>query len=226
MDKTEGYSVRCIKNEIAKTPITKTVITDESEFIVDPRDGNKYKIVRLENQVWMAENLKATKFNDNTEIPLVIDKIAWRRFLNPAYCWYENQEAYSTYGALYNWHAVNSGKLCPTGWHVPSDEEWTTLVNRFGGMTSAGDALKESGTLHWGRPAIGGIVSNFDALPGGIRNELGEFDEIGETGYWWSYLKAQKPAGIYRIMSFTSSFVNSRNFKDKPVGLSVRCIKD
>ncbi len=227
-NKTEGYSVRCIKDEAAmETNIIQTSTVEESDFIIDQRDEQKYKIVRYDNVIWMAENLKASRFNDNSEIPLVIDKIAWNRMESPAFCWYENQEAYSTYGALYNWYAVNSGKLCPVGWHIPSDEEWIILFNKFGGANSAANYLKEPGTTHWARPNPGSVdISHFNALPGGFRNDLGDFFDIGENGYWWSYLKAYKPTGNYNIMNYGSTYVTTRNFKKKPIGLSVRCIKD
>jgi len=88
----------------------------------------------------MAENLKTTKLNDGTSIPLVTSSATWGTLSTPAYCWYNNDEAsYKvTYGALYNWYTVNTGKLCPSGWHIPNDAEWTTLTNYLGGLSLAG----------------------------------------------------------------------------------------
>ncbi|MGB4293792.1 MAG: FISUMP domain-containing protein, partial [Bacteroidales bacterium] len=93
-------------------------------------DGNRYKVIMIGNQLWMAENLRTTKYNDGTPIPLVTDNTAWSNLTSPGYCWYDNNSTNKdTYGALYNWYTVNTGKLCPSGWHVPSDDEWTIMQN-------------------------------------------------------------------------------------------------
>ena len=103
-------------------------------------DGNVYHTVTIGTQVWMVENLKTTKYNDGTAIPLVTDNTAWGALTTPGYCWYNNDSATykNTYGALYNWYAVNTGKLAPTGWHVPTDSEWTVLTTYLGGQSVAG----------------------------------------------------------------------------------------
>ena len=114
-------------------------------------DGNVYHSVTIGTQVWMVENLKTTKYNDGTSIPLVTDATDWHNLLTPGYCWNNNDEATykATYGALYNWYTVNTGNLCPTGWHVPGDAEWTTLTTYLGGEDVAGGKLKEVGITHW-----------------------------------------------------------------------------
>jgi len=95
-------------------------------------DGNVYHTVIIGTQIWMVENLKTTKYNDGTSIANVTDNVEWIGLTSPAYCWYNNYTSYKTqFGALYNWYAVNTGKLAPTGWHVPSHAEWTTLTNFF-----------------------------------------------------------------------------------------------
>ncbi|MFZ4572381.1 MAG: fibrobacter succinogenes major paralogous domain-containing protein [Bacteroidales bacterium] len=106
-------------------------------------DGNLYHSVTIGTQVWMDENLKTTKYNDGSSIPLVTDSIAWINMTTPGYCWYHNNAAAykNTYGALYNWYAVNTGKLAPTGWHVPTDAEWTILVAYLGGELLAGGRI-------------------------------------------------------------------------------------
>ncbi|MBN2730120.1 MAG: hypothetical protein JXR53_12925 [Bacteroidales bacterium] len=97
-------------------------------------DGNTYDIVKIGNQVWMAENLKTTKFNDNNSIPLVTDSLSWINISSAAYCWPQNSQGYgNAYGVLYNWYTVSSDKLCPLGWHVPSNAEWTELSDYLGG---------------------------------------------------------------------------------------------
>ena len=107
----------------------------------------------------MAENLKTTKYRDGTSIPLVTENTAWLNLTTPGYCWYNNDAAHykSTYGALYNWYVLNAGSngwknVCPTGWHVPTDAEWTTLTTYLGGESIAGGKLKETGTSHWLSP--------------------------------------------------------------------------
>src|SRR5450759_4787246 len=110
-------------------------------------DGNVYKTVTIGKQVWMVENLKTTKYNDGITIPLVIDNTAWTDLITPKYSWFNNDIANKeVYGALYNWYTVNTNKLCPKGWHIPTDEEWTTLTTYLGGEGVAGGKLKETGT--------------------------------------------------------------------------------
>src|SRR5664279_5386678 len=120
-------------------------------------DGNVYKNVTIVKQILMAENLKTTKFNDGTSIPLVRENSAWKDMNSPSFCWYNNDATTNknNYGALYNWYTVNTNKLCPSGWHVPSDAEWTTLRTYLGGDSVAGGKLKETGTTHWKSPNTG-----------------------------------------------------------------------
>ncbi|MDZ7633244.1 MAG: fibrobacter succinogenes major paralogous domain-containing protein [Bacteroidales bacterium] len=144
---------------------------DEAETVTDS-DGNVYKTLVIGTQIWLAENLKTTKFNDGSQIPFVSEETSWVATLTtPGYCYYDNNTANkSVYGGLYNWYAVETGKLCPKGWHVPSDAEWTTITNLFGGESVAGNALKEKGTAHWTSPNDGATnESGFTALPGGNR---------------------------------------------------------
>ena len=98
-------------------------------------DGNSYKTIRIGDQLWMVENIKTTKYNDGTSIPNVTDDSEWENMNSDAYCWYDNNASLykSTYGALYNWYAVDTKKLCPIGWHIPSHAEWNTLVDYLGG---------------------------------------------------------------------------------------------
>lgn len=129
----------------------------ESEFVgqtfIADADGNTYKIIKIGDQVWTAENLRTTRYNDGTEIPLVTDYTAWTNLTTPAYAWTNNDIGNkSVYGALYNWFAVKTCKLCPSGWHVPTDAEWTILENHLGGISVAGGKMKETGTEHWFAP--------------------------------------------------------------------------
>jgi uncharacterized protein (TIGR02145 family) len=192
----------------------------------DP-DGNIYKTIKIGNQTWMSENLKTTKFNDGTAIPLVIDNAAWLGLNAPAYCWYDNDSTYkNTYGALYNGYAVNTGKLCPAGWHVSSDAEWSGLITYLGGENVAGGKLKEKGTTHWSSTNPGATnESGFTALPGGSRYSNGFFFTIKNLGYWWTSIEGKTLNGWYRSIYNRNSVV-SRNYYDLTNGFSVRCLKD
>ena len=184
-------------------------------------EGNYYNIVTIGSQVWMAENLKTTRYNDNNEIPLVTNNTEWSVFSTPAYCWYNNDIANKNiYGALYKRYAVNTGKLCPTGWHVPSEGEWTSLITYLGGENVAGGKLKETDTIHWFSPNTGATnESGFTALPGGARSSGSSmFFGVGGIGTWWSVDSA------WYMVSNTSTVTR---FGDAPEdGLSVRCLKD
>jgi uncharacterized protein (TIGR02145 family) len=176
----------------------------------------------------MAENLKTTKYNDGTAIPNVTDGTAWHALSTPAYCWYNNDAATNkaTYGALYNWYTVNTGKLCPTGWHVPTDAEWTTLTDYLGGINVAGGKLKEIGTTHWSSPNTGATnETGFTALPGGSRVGYGYFGGIGSFGDWWSSSESSTYDAWYRNVDNGSSDVD-RGDGNKFNGCSVRCVRD
>jgi uncharacterized protein (TIGR02145 family) len=203
-------------------------------------DGNWYKTVIIGTQVWMAENLKTTRFNDKTKIPLVSEDIAWNALSTPGYCWYNNRTTNKTvYGALYNWYAISTGKLCPTEWHVPSDAEWHDLILYFDPSAeltvmpvyeslTAGNQLKEIGTTHWTETDINVTnVSGFSALPAGSRDSYGNFNYIGTNGYWWTS-SATEPSSIYAwVNELAYNFGNESRFNSYIVdGLSVRCVKD
>jgi len=136
-------------------------------------DGNVYNTITIGTQIWMKENLKTTKYNDGSSIPLVTDNTAWINLSTPGYCWYNNDAATykSAYGAMYNWYTVNTGKICPPNWHVPTDTQWETLITYLGGKIIAGGKMKETGTAHWTSPNIGATnETGFTALPGGYRH--------------------------------------------------------
>jgi uncharacterized protein (TIGR02145 family) len=181
----------------------------------------------------MVENLKTTRYNDGTAIPLVTDSAAWGNLSTPGCCWYNNDSVSfgATYGALYNWYTVNTDKLAPSGWHVANDSEWTILTTYFGGIGVAGRKLKETGTSHWASPNTGVTnESEFTALPGGWRDTNGTFYEIGSSGYWWSGYRKYTNSGTviqlwYRSMVYNYPFV-FRNGYSAQAGYSVRCVRD
>lgn len=206
------------------------LINDGFNAVIDA-DGNSYNIVKIGNQVWMSENLKATRYNDGTAIPFVKDKMAWSNLTTPGFCWYNNDEC--TYkkelGALYNWYTVNTGKLCPAGWHVPSEAEWSALAEYLGGKSIAGGKLKETGTVHWKNTnARATNERGFTALPGGHRSSSGEFGFIGDGGYWWSATDTSAGTAWYiRMFYSTGEVIHSKYYYYlKKLGMSVRCLRD
>lgn len=190
-------------------------------------DGNAYKIVKIGNQVWMAENLKTTRLNDGTPIPLVPQKTDWSTRSTAGYCWYNNdQPTADTYGALYNWYTVQTNKLCPTGWHTPSAIEWSELISYSGGASTAGGKLKETGIAHWlSTDSTTTDEFNFTALPGGIRDTSGDFFGTGYLGGWWTATEDDFDLAKYQLMrNVFSNVFNYSNLKQS--GVSVRCLKD
>lgn len=194
-------------------------------------DGNVYNTVVIGTQTWMAENLKTLTLNDGT--PILISESSFNS-TTPNYCWYENDSiTYSNpYGALYNWFVVNTGNLCPTGWHVPTDVEWATLGTYLGGDNVAGGKLKETGTVHWsgmGSNAGATNTTGFTALPGGQRDKSNDilFNFIGSTGLYWSSTEATIAAGYAWYRGLTSQDATiSRGVMDGKTGISVRCINN
>jgi uncharacterized protein (TIGR02145 family) len=198
-------------------------------------DGNVYKTITIGNQVWMKENLKTTKYNDGKAIPLVKDDMVWKELTTPAFCWNNNDETANKnkYGALYNWYTVNTNKLCPRGWHVPTNAEWTILTTYLGGESVAGGKLKETGTTHWESPNTGATnEKGFTALPGGSRNYAGAFNYTGSNviffrsnGCWWSSTGLSDFNAYYRRLYNSLSEVYS-SLSVKQFGYSIRCMKD
>jgi len=204
-------------------------LTDLQAQTVKDIEGNVYKTVTIGTKVWMAENLKTTKYNDGTAIPLVTDDKAWEALTTPAYCWYNNDATANkkTYGALYNWYTVNTKKLCPTSWHVPSDAEWTTLTTNLGGISVAGGKLKETSTTHWQSPNTGATnETGFTALPGGFRSLDGACLSIGLDGLWWSAAEDNAAEAWYRHLYYEGSVSRRDNEGNKRDGFSVRCLRD
>lgn len=182
--------------------------------------------VTIGTQIWMRKNLDVIKYNDNTAIPLVTDGIAWSELTTPAYCWYNNDSTtYHEYGALYNGFAVTTGKLCPSGYHVPDTTEWRTLINYVGGNNVAGGRLKEAGTAHWQTPNIGANDTVcFTALPGGSRPL--SFNYIGMYNYLWNSTVYDAQNLYLSSMYYNFSQGVYISYNTKTLGFSVRCIKD
>jgi uncharacterized protein (TIGR02145 family) len=200
---------------------------------VEDVDGNRYNTVKIGTQAWMAENLKTTKYNDGTTIPLVTDSSGWAALTTPGFCWYNNEETIykSTYGALYNWFVVDTASngnknLCPVSWHVPSEVEWTILSDYLGGADVAGGKLKEIGTTHWFSPNTGATDQfGYSALPGAYRYWNGSFGDIGISGYWYSSTELWSNGAGNRHTNYNDSGLSGGGAEEQD-GFSVRCLKD
>ena len=204
----------------------KSITTDPT--IVSDIDGNAYKVIRIGSQIWMAENLKVTHYRNSNLIPNVMNNDSWGNLTTGARCYHNNDSLTycKTYGALYNWYAVNTNNLCPSGWHVPSKDELFTLVNYLGNV--AGGKLKESGTSHWNSPNEGATnETGFTALPGGDRyytDKPGVFGDIGSNGFWWSTtLFYDTPWYLYLNYGLFGTMITTA---DKTYGYSIRCLRD
>lgn len=199
---------------------------------IEDIDGNVYKTVTIGTQTWMAENLKTTNFCDGNTIPYVNNNSAWlsrdsAAIITPAYYWYDNDSTWKDeYGALYNGYTILNGKLCPAGWHVPSDAEWSILTDYLGGEGVAGGKLKEKGHSHWLKPNTGATnETGFNALPGGFRFMDGSFKLGNEGGNWWSSSDYNSERTWFRGMSNNIGSV-IKGPLEKPIGISVRCVRD
>ncbi len=205
-------------------------------------DGNVYKTVTLGKQEWMAENLKTTRYNDGEEISLVTDSIAWQEY-NPAFCWFNNDDAAfkDNYGALYNWYAVNTDKLCPAGWHVPDMIEFWMILpdyleNNGYGLGASGKEIAKALASNTGwrpdttsfnigtNPATNN-TSGFTAIPTGIRSYTGDFYDEGEFSLWWSSDSYNEYVGKgFSLANYYSRIMPM--WRSKRDGFSVRCVKD
>ena len=189
-------------------------------------DGNSYNAVTIGTQVWMVENLKVTKYRNGDDILNVTDVAIWAALTEGGYCNLSNDvNQADVYGRLYNWYAVHDSRnIAPTGWHVATDAEWTTLSTYLGGQSVAGGKLKEKGIAHWCNPNIGATnESGFTALPGGARGD--DFLSYCGYGFWWTATEAEATTAFNRVIFDNETGVN-RVSKKKVGGSSVRCVKD
>lgn len=200
--------------------VASTAITDI--------DGNLYKTVTIGTQVWMAENLKTTHYRNGDPIPNVSDGAAWVKLTTGALCNPDNDAGNAViYGKLYNWYAVNDNRnIAPTGWHIPSDIEWSTLTTYLGGESVSGSKLKEAGTSHWQISNTGATnETGFTSIPGGFRDREGNWGGIGWSGSFWTATERDATNAWRRQMDKTSLAVDKNNDM-KYDGSSVRCVKD
>jgi uncharacterized protein (TIGR02145 family) len=222
-----GYATNSVGTSYGDT-ITFTTSAAASAFTCGTStvtyDGHAYTTVQIGSQCWFKENLRNDNYNDLSPIPGNLDNSTWTTTTSGAQAVYgqgtANEAAnLAAYGRLYNWYAVtNAAGLCPTGWHVPTDTEWTALETQLGGPSVAGGKMK---TAPWG----GNNSSGFSALPGGYRSySAGNFLNLGNGGYWWS----SSPSGSSawnRVLNAGDSNVY-RNSANVRLGFSVRCVRD
>lgn len=191
-------------------------------------DGNTYHTISFGSQCWTVENLKTSKCNDGTAIPTGLDNAAWAADSIGAFAVTDNADSNNTrYGKLYNWYAVHTGKLAPSGWHVPADSEWTTLVAFLGGESDAPNKMKS--TNFW--VPVSGITntnsSGFTGLPAGYRYFDGTFLSPGYRGCFWSSTDYLSTAAYARILYYNNEEdIFSGNGAFKKNGFSVRCVRD
>jgi uncharacterized protein (TIGR02145 family) len=179
-------------------------------------------------QQWMTQNLDVTTYRNGDIIPQVTNPTAWAALTTGGWCYYNNDPANGAiYGKLYNWYAVNDPRgLAPAGWHVPTDEEWTTLGTYLGGETVAGGKMKTTGTTRWTTPnASATNESGFTGLPGGFRYNYSPFSNVGDYGIWWGATEYSSAFAWYRYLNYSDGYLG-RYYGIKKLGYSVRCLRD
>ena len=206
------------------------------------QEGNIYKTIIIGTQEWMAENLKTSVYRNGDAIPAVNDNAQWSNLAIGARCYYINDDQNDCpYGMLYNWYAVSDARnVCPAGWHVPSEDEWTILINLMdpnaagGSQTNtAGGPLKSSGFLYWDFGNTGATNSSgFSALPGGFRyadgsfdNAQNQYDGIGKIAKWWTSVEFNTIQAKSRYLNFLNSGAYP-NTDLKEFGNYIRCVRD
>jgi len=239
------YYVRAYATNSAGTGYGNEVeFTTEEEYsgeTVTDIDGNVYPVVEIGTQKWMGKNLKTTKYNDETPIEYPgDDNTAWENNSTGAYAWYDNNETNkAVYGALYNWFAVETSKLCPNEWHVAADDDWK-ILEAFLGINDAeldetgergtdeGGMLKETGTGHWANPNTGATNSTgFTAVPSGTRYMSGGYAEKLYWGSIWTSTPSSYPTNaVIRMLSYNDSKITRYTIGGKHAGFAVRCIKN
>ncbi|MDB5225819.1 MAG: endo 2 [Bacteroidota bacterium] len=205
---------------------TSTTTTGTNQPVKDI-DGNIYDTIKIGTQVWMVQNLKTARYNDGADIPNVPDSAQWKNSTTGAYCYYNNDSTNNaTHGKLYNWYAVNTGKLAPAGWHVPTDAEWDILVAYLGGDSLAGVKMRAT-TLWIPSPGVTSTNSSgFTAYPYGFRNSYNSsFTALNSFGFFWSSTGYSTIIAWARYMYFGDAHLISDN-SNKADGSSVRCLRD
>jgi uncharacterized protein (TIGR02145 family) len=206
----------------------KTVlITVTAPILVTDVDGNVYHAIVIGEQTWMAENLKARHYPNGTAIPWIEEGSVWANLdtTDEGYCYYDNStDLENTYGVLYTWPAAL--KACPSGWHLPDENEWRELTDYLGGLDIAGGKMKETGLAHWASPnTCATDESGFGGLAAGYRNHGGYYGRLWAFSHFWSATEFSGTTAYYRQLYFGNARIYRNNYY-KGTGFSVRCIKD
>jgi len=231
----------CKDDPIPRKGKSSAVFNPDKEYgAVTDIDGNEYKTITIGSQTWMAENLRVTHYQNGDAIPNVKDNVEWSGLSSGAYCSYNNTnniDSIATFGYLYNWFTcVDERNVCPDGWHVPSDEDWTALVtyldngesqfDPYGNNGVVGARIKESGPIHWGISNLSDNRSGFTALPSGFRVSFnGLYSGRNYRTFFWSSTEYNSNGSFHRSMSsgFTSII---RQALSNEEGMSIRCLQD
>ncbi len=217
----------------ASAPGSFTVDSGSCPAVASDVDGNIYHTIQIGGQCWLQENLKVERYRNGDLIPTGLNNAAWQAATSEAFAIYNNVSANKDkLGILYNWYAATDPRgLCPVGWHLPSDSEWSDLIDYLGGESIAGGALKETGTRAdgsgvWFAPNLDATNSSgFTALPGGFRDLNGIYGIGGFYAFWWSATENGSNHAFYRQVGYVDGSA-VRSFDLKRYGFSVRCLKD
>jgi uncharacterized protein (TIGR02145 family) len=223
------YYVRAFATNEVGTAYSNQIklTTNTASTTISDLDGNIYNTVSIGNQIWMASNLSTSRYRNGAYIPYILNSNQWAAIKSPALSFYNHDNSYETnYGKQYNWYAVTDPQgICPVGWHIPTNSEWTVLSDFLGGLNVAGGKMKATGTQYWSFPSNGSNTSGFTGLPGGFRNVDGTFGILGYNGFWWSATEENEQKAFNRSIIYTDN-VLSVGSSSKNQGFSVRCIKD
>ena len=207
--------------------IVKTIVSKGSGYVSDI-DGNVYSTINIGDQVWMADNLKTSRYANGDLIPQTKSNEKWAILESGSWCNYNNLIMYDKiYGKLYNWFTVSDSRnVCPIDWHVPSDIEWLKLTDSLGGVDFAGGKMKTIGSSKWQSPNSNATnESGFSALPGGDRRSNGEFAYIGNFVSWWCASEDGISNALFRYIGHKDGIIYKSSV-NKLNGFSIRCIKD
>jgi uncharacterized protein (TIGR02145 family) len=210
---------------LKKQPVVKLENNIETDIIVKDASGNSYKAVKIGDQVWMSENLKTDRYSNGDLIPNIMGKSDWTNLYTGAWCNYKNlNNNEDKNGKLYNWYAVADYRnVCPKGWHVPTEVEWTKLTDILGGKLVAGSKMKLAGWESQNTSETN--ESGFSGLPSGNRFGNGTFDYIGSNGYWWSSSEYVTNYAWFCSLNLNSNgTIQGNTYKQS--GFSVRCLRD
>lgn len=230
------YYIRAYATNIEGTSYGENISFTTSSLTVTDEDGNTYNTITIGSQTWTKENLRTTRYNDGTTIQLIINGTEWASLTTPAFCWANNDESTYKYlyGAFYNWYVVNTRKICPSGWHVPSDNEWKVLEIYLGMNQTMANLTGYRGTIEgrklksesgWYQNGNGSNETGFSALPTGWRDYGGDYYFIGIWTDFWTSTEINYDNAWSRSLGYTHDDIG-RNEDSKKFGFGIRCIKD